>query len=304
MFRSLILILTGLLFYQCVLCQTQFSNALILGELEDKDIDEASGLAASRKYPGILWTHNDGDDQKLYAIDVSGKVLAEFKVKGARAFDWEDMSLGPGPKEGVDYIYIADIGDNKAFRKQKTIIRFPEPELEFRKKKQKDDIDEHDKIKVEYADDERDAETFLVDPLTRDLFIITKREARVRVYKIPYPQKTNKIIELEPVAKLNLGNTGFGKMITAGDISPDGSEILLKDYNDVYYFKRAKNQKVEDALLQEPVVLPYKKEPQGEAICWDAFAGGYYCLSEWKLFASPQIYYYYRIPFSLFHILP
>lgn len=296
--------LFGLLLYQSVLCQPNFSSALVLGELEDKDIDEASGLAASRKYPGVLWTHNDGDDQKLYALDVNGKVLAEFKVKGAKAFDWEDMAIGPGPKKDIDYIYIADIGDNKAFRKQKTIIRFPEPELKFRKKKQKEDITDHDKIKVEYTDDERDAETLLIDPITRDLFIITKRETRVRVYKIPYPQKINKIIELDPIAKLNLGNTGFGKMITAGDISPDGSEILIKDYNDVYYFKRHDNQKVEEALLQKPIILPYKKEPQGEAICWDALANGYYCLSEWKLFSSPDIFYYYRIPFSLHHILP
>ena len=57
---------------------------------------ESSGIVVSRAQRGVYWTHNDsGDGANLYAIDIAGKLLATFKVAGAEARDWEDMSSGP-----------------------------------------------------------------------------------------------------------------------------------------------------------------------------------------------------------------
>ena len=59
-------------------------------------IGESSGVAVSRTYPGVLWTHNDsGDDAVLYAIDMAGNLIGRFPVSGARNRDWEDIDLGP-----------------------------------------------------------------------------------------------------------------------------------------------------------------------------------------------------------------
>src|SRR5438477_556362 len=53
-------------------------------DLPDERIDESSGLAASRKYPGCLWTHNDsGDSARLFLLDAQGKTLSEVDVQGA-----------------------------------------------------------------------------------------------------------------------------------------------------------------------------------------------------------------------------
>ena len=44
------------------------------------ELQESSGLAISRTQPGVLWSHNDsGDGPTLYAIDMSGKLLAQIK---------------------------------------------------------------------------------------------------------------------------------------------------------------------------------------------------------------------------------
>ena len=94
---------------------------------------------------------------------------------------------------------------------------------------------------------------------------------------------------------LKIGDTGFGKRITGGEISPDGSEILLKSYRNVYYFKRQTGESIAQALSKTPIILPYKIELQGEAICWAPNGNAYYCLSEWKDKLAPHIYFYSRI---------
>ena len=45
-------------------------NGTKIGEINDKHLDEASGLCASRVHRDILYAHNDhGGDNKLYAIN-------------------------------------------------------------------------------------------------------------------------------------------------------------------------------------------------------------------------------------------
>jgi len=282
-----------------IVAQPSFTNAIELGTITDKDLDEASGLAASRINPGILWTHNDGDDGKIYALDLYGNIVAEYKIKGAKPNDWEDMSIGPGPEDGKYYLYIGDFGDNVSIRNTKHIIRIPEPKIPDTKKKYKGKISDYDKISFTYANGNRDAETILIDPIDKSIYIVTKRERRVFLYQLKYPQRTDKTYELSPVTQLHIGNTGFGRMITGGDISPNGLDILIKDYYQIFFFKREPDDTIKDALLQTPITLPYKKELQGEAICWDLAGLSYYTLSEWVAKTKPVIYYYHRInPFT------
>src|SRR5688500_11122535 len=53
-------------------------GVLRVGEISHPRITESSGLAASRQFPGVFWTHNDGGGGKkqvLYAISREGKPL-------------------------------------------------------------------------------------------------------------------------------------------------------------------------------------------------------------------------------------
>ena len=81
------------------LTATIFSHAIQVGVVTDHNIDEASGLAASRIHPSVLYTHNDkGDSSRIFAIDAdSGNLLAELNINNARNYDWEDIAIGGGP---------------------------------------------------------------------------------------------------------------------------------------------------------------------------------------------------------------
>ncbi len=277
---------------ESVVVDSSFSVPQDMGLVEFKEINEASGLAASRRYPGNYWTHNDsGDDSRLFLMDESGKHQGVLELKGVDARDWEDIAVGPGPDSGAHYIYVGEIGDNEAKHKVKTIYRFKEPKLPqdrpFQKKIDKDKIK---KIRFKFPDGRRDAETVMIDPDTRDIYILSKREDSVRIYRAAYPHNTKKVFELEKLGKLH-----FTKAI-AGDISPDGQEILIKNYANIYYWRRSPGESIVEALRRRPVRLPYLAEPQGESIAWKLDASGYFTVSEERNNVPARLYGYLRQP--------
>jgi hypothetical protein len=83
-------------------------------------------------------------------------------------------------------------------------------------------------------------------------------------------------------------------MIVAGDISSDGSEIVAKNYDHIYYWKRQKNEKLEDAIARPAEELVYTAEPQGESIAFDRTGTGFYTLSEQKKKMPQHLFFYKR----------
>lgn len=106
-------------------------HTLIAGQLKRSGVlKENSGLARLRNpaNAGLLVGHNDsGGLPEVYVIDHQAKVLNTTKVDTARAIDWEDISVGPGPDPGP-YVYVSDSGDNGLRRRPTQLYRFPEPE--------------------------------------------------------------------------------------------------------------------------------------------------------------------------------
>jgi len=84
------------------------------------------------------------------------------------------------------------------------------------------------------------------------------------------------------------------RMTNGGDISADGTEILIKNLTTVYYWKRNKNESIEKTLARTAIQLPYIQEPQGEAIGWRRDGKGYFTVSEEKDNIKPLLYYYKR----------
>jgi hypothetical protein len=206
------------------------------------------------------------------------------------------MAVGPGPVNGEQYLYIGDIGDNSAKHYIKYIYRLAEPAVDSCQSPVDLTLSDFDVIAYRYPDGERDAETLMVDPLTKDIYVVSKREDSVRVYCAVYPQKSGQISILNYVTTINLTN------ITGGDISASGNEILLKTYRTVYYWQRAASQTVAEALKTKPVIVPYIPEPQGEAITWAPDGRGYYTTSEEvnkipaRLYFSPRINSNLKVP--------
>ena len=267
----------------------EFSNQVNMGVIENPDIVEASGIVESRKNPHVFWVHNDrNNDNRLFAFNSNGKNLAEYYVDGIVNRDWEDIAIGPGPSDGIDYIYIGDVGDNFSEYDHKFIYRVPEPEVNFMQDPVTETLFGSETITCQYPDGVFDSETMMLDPLTKDLYIVTKRELNdLKVYRAAYPQSTSGIIVMDHLATLN------HSQLVAGDISPNGLEILIKDYERMYYWNRSADQNIWDVLTEEPIIVPYVEEIQGEAVCWASDAMGYYTLSE-KAGVELFLYYYPR----------
>ncbi len=273
---------------------TTFSAPMDRGALDNSDIVEASGIVASRKNTRALWTHNDsGGAPEVYLISDRGKTRATYVLAGVKSRDWEDIAIGPGPVAGETYVYVGDIGDNNAQYPVKTIYRFVEPKAD--ETTTVDTIKRVDAIRVMYPDGPRDAETLLVDPFTKDLYIISKRERRVNIYRSAFPQSTDSLNALEKLGQLPREQVGILEQLVGGDISTNGKEVLLKSYVQVFYWHREDEQTSLVNLLQtEPRVLSYLPEPQGEAIGFAADSSGYFTLSEKQSGIEPRLYFYAR----------
>ncbi len=269
---------------------TGFHESEARGVLENEEIVEASGLAVSRSNPRLIWTHNDsGHQNRLFVVGENAENYGEFIIRGAFNRDWEDMAAGPGPEEGVTYLYIGEIGDNLAQYKYMSIYRLPEPDISGLDTVTRTLVEGVERIDYVYPDGEsRDAETLMVDPFTRDIYIVTKRDERSIIYVARYPQDTQSVITIEKI-----GYFPFNRAL-AGDISADGLEIAVKTDERIYYWKREAGETVGEALKRQPLLLPYTIEPQGEAIAWMPDGSGYYTLSEKAGGVDPVLYFYRR----------
>ncbi len=238
-------------------------------------ISEASGIADSKANPGFLWVQEDsGNAAVLYLVGHDGQVAKTIPFKGITNRDWEDLVLS-----GND-LYLADIGDNAEAYKTYTIYKFPEPKADT------DTIRTIEKITFQYSDGAHDAEAFLVDPESKDIYLLTKRDFPARIYKIAYPYSTTSVN-----TAVKAGALAYGGVVSAA-LSADGKGIIVKTYMDLFYYPRTANEPLEQALAKSHTKLPYVMEPQGEAVTFLRNNKGYFTLSEKFLSSKVDLYLY------------
>lgn len=267
----------------------------ITGKLQGKVMDEISGIAASGFRNNIYYVHNDsGDTSRFFAITPDGRIKNTIYFKGdpkepLGTCDFEDIAVGPGPEAGKSYVYAGDIGDNAAKRKYITIYR-----IEEQHSWDKDSVTNAPSaaIHFKYPDQPKDAETLMVDPIEKLFYIVSKRSDSVTVYTSPLSFHPNDTLTLTKRCKLHFKGWPPFKWITAGDISKDGQQILLKNYTRVYYWRRENNEPIWKTMMRKPDELPYKQEKQGEAIGFTPDGKAYYTTSE----GLNQPIYYYKLP--------
>jgi hypothetical protein len=262
-----------------------FAAGRTMGVVRSDSLSELSGLAASRRNPGVLWVHNDsGEAPRIYAINEKAELLSACTVQGACNRDWEDIAVAPGPDPNRSYLYIGDTGDNAAKYPEVVVYRVPEPKVDAAAPFAPMTTGPADAIRLTYPDGPRDAETLIVDPLTRDLYIISKREMVPRVYRAAYPQSLTQQSKLEQVATLP-----FGLFPTGGDVSPDGRRVLVRGMFSAAIWERPAKEPLWHAFSGPAKTIPLAHEPQGEAICFDRRGEGYFTISEGE---HPTLYYF------------
>lgn len=254
-------------------CTLPFSDGEHIADLSDETIDESSGLADSWLSSNRLWTHNDsGDQPRLWALDKLGQVTTVVHLDGADNIDWEDMAIAPcSADDPSPCIYMADFGDNNSVRDFVTIYRFPEPDLGD-EPPASITIDDFETLHYAYDTGPRDAETLLVHPTDRRLWVIEKTgEPEVAIFEIPEDFDHPEPHVVSSVATVTIpGALALTRMVTGGDIAPDASELSFRTYTQVYTFCIDDPDDVAAAFAGEPVtttVLP--ATIQGEALTYD-----------------------------------
>jgi hypothetical protein len=277
----------------------RFSAGRRTGSVANETLAEASGLVASRNNPGVLWSHNDsGGHGRVYAMSEDGRDLGVYVLEDTGTTDWEDIALGPGQRPSQSYLYIGDIGANKASRSRIAVYRVLEPKVNVRQRApMRHKLLPHDVLWLRYPDSvSRDAETLMIDPKTSDLYVVTKVVlGSPHVYRARAPLRAGRVIELTHVSSLDLTSaTGLSLgLVTGGDISADGQWVVIRTYTDAFVWRRPRGHDVGEILRTTPCRIPLVAEPQGEAIAWAPDSGGYFTLSEGN---KPPIYYFERLP--------
>ena len=226
-------------------------------------VPEASGVAVSRRTPGLLWSMNDSGEPRLVAFDASGAMKARVRVTGATTDDWEDLASAPCRQGSC--LYIADIGDNRTSRRTITLYRVPEPRTDDQA------TAPAEAFTAAYPDGAHDAEALFLDSSGR-AYIVTKAKSKeTALYR--WPQlRAGATGMLERLTSLPLEH------VTGADASADGTWVALRT-NDQLYFYRMRELLASSGGQPLRVNLAGLKEPQGEGVAFGA-AGRVYLAGE------------------------
>ncbi len=255
-------------------CASYESLPTLLGPLANLELDEASGLRASRVNPGVLWSHNDRNDlpydgARVFALGMDAQSLGEFWLAGIEAYDFEDMELGPGP-DGEDWLWVGDVGDNHFERETIEVHRFREPDVDagggdggigF--------IDSGvETLTMTWPGEVLNSEAILLDPQTGELFVISKNiDGLSEVFRYPMPFRPDETVVLESVGPLTVVDTD-SKNITGAAISSDGSRVAVRTYTHLLLWERPVGSALGDVFSSEPCVSRLPPQSGGESIAW------------------------------------
>ena len=255
--------------------KTPDSRPVVIGRLEDPVIREASGLARSQRQDNVFWVINDnGAKEWVHAINPRGKRIGEFDLKKSDNVDWED--LASFRIDDKPYLLVADIGDNDARYKTRTLYVVEEPAAAKNEKARV-----AWRVKFRYPDGPRDAESAAVDIENQRALVLTKRDIPPVLYELPLrPDDDKKITakwlgtirSLPPPSRQDVEfapKTNDWHWQPVGmDIAADNRAAVILTYRAVYYYTRQPDQDWFDALNSRPRRVSLGNFKNAEAIAF------------------------------------
>jgi hypothetical protein len=310
------------------LARAPFGQPRYVGRLENTELEETSGLAASRLQDDLLWAVNDsGNEPILYAIGADGRDRGSLRVEGAKNRDWEDIASyqfkRPDEIDGLDaeakarpgraYLLIADTGNNRSRQKQLTLYAVEEPVLQGERFPADSVASLAWHQEFSFQDGARDAEGIGVDVAGRRILIVGKRNFPAEVYALPLPLSPRTDPAEPPTykaavaARIALLSTipqptqadleedekhGENRsQPTALDIAPDGRSAMILTYKHAYYYPRALEESWEQALSRTPQLLEVPPMRQAEGGAFDRSGQNFFVTTEKRptpLFRIPR----------------
>lgn len=205
-----------------------------IGKLNVPEIQEASGLVASRKHAGVFWTISDsGNPANLYALDATGRVLATYRIAGATNSDWESITLDEHAR-----LFIADTG-NATRSVVRTIYELAEPdpraaaESSFSKPI---DLTPRRSLTFNAPTPETDFEASFT--LGGQLFLPTKvSSGAAHLYALTLPSPSTVVIPQPVSLELkSIGPIPNANWITDAALQPNGKRLALVTYSEAILF--------------------------------------------------------------------
>lgn len=244
-----------------------------VGAFADPQLREASGSVPSASEPGVFWSQNDsGNDAVLFAYDSAGTSRGRVVVTGAKNTDWE--AIAPGPCPTGRCLYIGDIGDNFAVRRDVSVLRVPEPSTaEGRTARPQ-------RLRVQYAGGARDVEAMWIAP-DSSIWFASKRPAKdvagrarpSRLFRVSSPDWSGRrtaraeLVDSLPIVPVGSISRDWVTDAALSPAGPDGRRRLaVLTYGSVYIFDADPDTGRPGAPLARCAVPP--GETQTEGISW------------------------------------
>jgi hypothetical protein len=261
----------------------QVFTAIERGHLRATGLVEASGLAASRRQPGLVWAINDsGNEPILFAFAADGTDLGQVTLAGVKNVDWEDLAAFTWNED--PWLLVTDTGDNPGRRSNVVLHALPEPKADAQGSFAGTARPAWS-LPFTYPDGPRDCEAVAVDEAAGQILLLSKRSEPPVLYSLPLgppvderPQVATVIGPMATIppptaTDLLLPYGRYRSQPTAMDLSADGRELLILTYRNAYLFRRAPGQNWANAIAESPQIIELPDLftlAQREAACFSA----------------------------------
>lgn len=228
-----------------------------VAQIKALEISECSGIAKSRQFDDLYWTHNDsGGSAAIYAITAKGNLVASIDTRLPN-IDWEDIAT-----DNRGNLYLADTGNFDNTRRDLVIHKIIEPSPSSNNRQLS-----AESFYFVYPEQSAfppakrlyDCEALFWANDT--LFLLTKSlgDTATSLYRFD-------TLEADAVNRpFLLDAFDIGPRVTAADASPDGSQLAILTTRSVWVFQKPNDSgRYFDGHARVRTI----QAGQCEAICW------------------------------------
>ena len=200
---------------------------------------EASGFAASLRYPGVVWMIRDsGHPNELYALrfDADGRATNRvLPVAGADNRDWEEVTRYDKP-DGTSGLWIVESGQSGSNR---FIYDVPEPDPDR-------DVVARASARYAYAYPDEKSNTEAAFTYDNKLVLVAKRFP-ARLYRFDKPLSTGGVN-----VPAFVGELSDSRGVSVAKPSPDRRWLVTATHDTLFLYKNRGSGGLEDFLGREP----------------------------------------------------
>lgn len=225
-------------------------------------LKEISGVAYHNDF--IYAIEDSGNNNEITVVDTLGNIVRKIQLKDVENIDWEDLTF-----DAKDNLYIGDFGNNDNVRKDLSIYKIKQSDLQ--KKEVKIDY----KITFDYPEQKDfppkkkdlmfDVEGFF--EYKNDFYLFTKNRSKgfdgtSYIYKVPNKAGHH---SAQLIKTIKTCSDYHNCAITSAAISPDGLKFVLLSHSKIWLFENFSQKEIANAKMIELNLNHYS---QKEAVCF------------------------------------